>query len=203
MIWVSLLELGEAIADEPLPIINLVTLIEAGDILHSRTLIEYQTAWKNVWFVNVVRHMARIATVLDVSLPEGRTQVLRCAADGCHGAHSTVILVFKVVLWLSEVDDFDLMRLRKQEKVCWFQISMADAHGLEVAQSWDDADDHLLQLLLIPECTCGFSLAKHVLKISSTIHVFAYHGDAVRVIHCLVKVVSKELKNVRMTLYFE
>ena len=163
MIRVSLLELSEAIADKPFPIICLVTLIEASDILHGRTLIEYQTAWKNVWFVNVMRHMARVTTIFNVSLPESWTQVLRCTTDGSHRAHAAVILILEVVLWLSKVNDFDLMCLWKQEKVRWFQISMADAYGLEVTQGWDNADNHFLELLLIPEGAWGFSFAKHML----------------------------------------
>ena len=78
---------------------------------------------------------------------------------------------------------------------------MADADRLQIAEGRDDGDNHLLELLLLPECTALFALAEHVLQVGATVHVLANHGDSVCVIHRLVKVVAKELEYVRVTLH--
>ena len=147
--------------------------------------------------------MARIATVLDVSLPESWTQVLWSATNCRHCANTTVVSILKVVLRLSKVNDLDFVRLWQQEQVGRFQVSMADTDTLQIAKRRDDADNHLLELVLLPESARTFALAEQVLQVGATVHVLAHHGDAIRVVHRLIEVVAKELQHVRMGLYFK
>ena len=80
---------------------------------------------------------------------------------------------------------------------------MADAHGLQIAERGDDADDHFLDLVLLPESAGSLALAEHVLQVGPTVHVFAHHRDPKRVIHRLVEVVAEELQHVWMALNFK
>ena len=80
---------------------------------------------------------------------------------------------------------------------------MADTHRLQVAQRGDNADDHFLELFLIPEGTSGFSFTKHVFEVGPIVHMLANHGDSISIVHCLIEVISIELEDIRMALHFE
>ena len=80
---------------------------------------------------------------------------------------------------------------------------MADTHRLQVAQRRDNADDHLLELFLVPEGACGFPFAEHVFEVGPIVHMLAYHGDSISIVHCLIEVISIELEDIRMALHLK
>ena len=80
---------------------------------------------------------------------------------------------------------------------------MADSNGLEIAQSRNDTDDHLLQLVLLPVSASTLPLAEQMLQVGAAIHVLADHCDPIGVIHSLVEVVAEELEDIGMALHFE
>ena len=80
---------------------------------------------------------------------------------------------------------------------------MTDTHRLQVAQRRDNADDHLLELFLVPEGACSFPFAEHVFEVGPIVHMLAYHGDSISIVHCLIEVISIELEDIRMALHLE
>ena len=80
---------------------------------------------------------------------------------------------------------------------------MANSHGLQVAERRDDTNNHLLQLVLLPERARGLPLSEHVLQVRPAVHVLADHGDPERVIHRFIEVIPEELENVGMALDLE
>ena len=80
---------------------------------------------------------------------------------------------------------------------------MADTDRLQVAQRGNYADNHFLELLLAPKGASGFSFTEHVFEVGPIVHMLAYHGDSISVVHCLIEVISIELEDIRMALHFE
>ena len=80
---------------------------------------------------------------------------------------------------------------------------MADTHRLQVAQRGNNADDHFLELFLIPEGTSGFPFTKHVFEVGPVVRVLTHHRNSISVVHRLVEVVPIELEHVRMALHLE
>ena len=70
---------------------------------------------------------------------------------------------------------------------------MANTHRLQVAQRGNNADDHFLELFLVPEGTSSFSFTEHVFEVCPIVHVLTYHSDSISVVHCLIEVISIEL----------
>ena len=147
--------------------------------------------------------MTRVSSIFNVSLPEGGAQVLRCASNGGHSTHSSILSVLKIVLRLSKVNDLHLVRLHENEQIRWLDVSMADSYRLQIAHRRNRTDYHFLQLVLLPELCGTLALAEHVFKIRPAVHVLANHRNAVRIVHSLVEVVSVELEYIWMTLHFE
>ena len=77
---------------------------------------------------------------------------------------------------------------------------MANSHGLQVAERRNDANNHLLQLVLLPERARGLPLSEHVLQVRPAVHVLADHSDTECVIHGFIEVIAEELQNVGMAL---
>ena len=80
---------------------------------------------------------------------------------------------------------------------------MADTDRLQVAQRGNNTDDHLLELLLAPECASSFPFAEHVLEVGPIVHMLAYHGNSISVVHRLIEVISIELEDIRMALHLK
>ena len=80
---------------------------------------------------------------------------------------------------------------------------MTDTHRLQVAQCGNNADDHFLELLLVPESASGFPFTEHVFEVGPIVHMFTYHGDSISVIHRLIEVITIELEDIRVTLHLE
>lgn len=109
-------------------------------------------------------NVARVSTVFDVCFPENRTQILWRTTNRGHGSTTAVVLILEIIFRLSEIDDLDLSRF-DQELVGRFEISMSHTYRLQVAHGADDADNHLLQLLLRPVQALLLSLPEKVLQI--------------------------------------
>ena len=137
--------------------------------------------------------MPRIATIFHVRFPQGWAQVLRGASDRCHGTNSPVICLLEIVFRLPKVDDFHLVSTGKEEKVCWFEIAMADTHRLQIAKSRNDRDYHFFELILLPEVPLLLALSEEIFQVCAAVHVLADHGNSVGVVHCLVEVIAEEL----------
>ena len=135
-----------------------------------------------------------------MSFPEGRAEVLWRASNRSHRTSAAVICILEVVLRLTEVNNLHLERLWEEEQIGRFQVTMANSHGLQVAERRDDTNNHLLQLVLLPERARGLPLSEHVLQVRSAVHVLADHSDTERVIHGFIEVIAEELQNVGMAL---
>lgn len=183
-------------------VIRLILLIETCNILHRRELHQNQAATKDVRLEHVVLGVARVATLLHVSPPKQRRQVLRCSSDGGHGAVATIVRLFEVVLTFAEIDQLDL-ESRKQKQICWLQVSMRHANTLEVGKGANDRDNHLLELVLLPKYILLLAFSEEILKILPGLHVLANHGDSERVVHGFIEVVPIELQHIWMCLNFK
>ena len=203
MVRVSLLKLCKTCINQFLTIVYLVALVETSYILHSSALIEDQTTGKYVRLEYVVRYVPRIASVLHVSLPKARTQVLRSASNRSHCADTAVISFPEMVLGFTKIDNLHLMGRQEEEQIGWLQITMAYADRLQVAERGDNTDNHFLQFVLLPVGACTFPLTEHVFQVGATVHVLTDHGDAVRVVHRLVEVVPEKLEHVRVALHLK
>ena len=80
---------------------------------------------------------------------------------------------------------------------------MADANRLQVAQRRNYGNNHLFELVLLPVGVLLLALSEEVLQIRSTVHIFAHHGNPVRVIHGFIEVVTVELEHIGVTLHLE
>lgn len=79
----------------------------------------------------------------DVRLPEDGREILRGTANSCHSECLFVLIIWiiEVVLALAKVDDLYFV-IWEEEKVCWFDVTVANALALQEGTSGYEAAVH-------------------------------------------------------------
>ena len=98
MLTVALSQLLQRVLNHKLAIVLGILLVEACDVVHQRKLHHDEPTAKYIRLENVVLSVPSVASLLYVRLPQQRTQVLRCAPNGCHRACAPIITLLIVVL---------------------------------------------------------------------------------------------------------
>ena len=106
-------------------------------------------------------YMSCVSSIFNMCFPQNWTEILRSSSDGSHGTHTTIVSILKVIFRLSKVNDLDFSSVH-QKLIGWFHISVGHSYRLKVAHGGYHTDNHLLELLLVPEQILLLSLPEEV-----------------------------------------